>query len=112
MVVNREAPEERFVALEQFLQRVQEQALAEAPRPGEEVVRALVRQPLHVQGLVDVVAVPLADLPEGLDADGELAFFHKYIPTNVLETDVTDSLRATSRRRLRNAETKAGSIYG
>ena len=68
--------EERFVALEQLLAGVEEQALAEAPGPRQEVVLALVEQPPDVRGLVDVVAVLLADLAEGLDAYGESAFGH------------------------------------
>ena len=68
--------EQGFVALEELLAGVEEQALAEAPRPGEEVMLAPVNQPANVHGLVDVVAVLLADLAEGLNAYGEPASGH------------------------------------
>ena len=70
-VVDGEAPEQRFVALEQLLDGVHEEALAEAPRTRQEVVLALVHQPPNVGGLVHVVAAFLPDLAEGPDADGE-----------------------------------------
>ena len=63
-----EAPEQGLVPLEEFLQRVEEQALPESPRPGQEVVLALFHQPLREAGLVHVVEAALADLAEGLDA--------------------------------------------
>ena len=69
--------EQRLVALEQLLAGVEEQALAEAPRAREEVVRALVEQALDESGLVDVVAPVLANAAEGLDADGESASGHR-----------------------------------
>ena len=69
--------EQRLVALEQLLAGVEERALAETPRAREEVVLALVEQPLDVSGLVDVVAAFLADFAEGLDADGESASGHR-----------------------------------
>ena len=62
--------EQRVVALEQLLQRVQKQTLAEPPRARQEVMGAFVDQPPNVGGLVDVVAVLLAHLAKGLDADG------------------------------------------
>ena len=65
-----EAPEEHFVALAQFLARVQEQALAEPPRSGQKEMLALVEHPPDVGGLVDVVAVLLANLAEILHTDG------------------------------------------
>ena len=65
--------EQRLVALEQLLQGVQEEALAEAARAGEEIMLAFLGEPCGVGGLVDVVAAFLADLAEGLDADGQLA---------------------------------------
>ena len=43
--VNVEPYEQRLVALEQFLQRVQQEALAKTPRARQEVVLAFVRQP-------------------------------------------------------------------
>ena len=69
-VVDRQTAEQRLAALEQLLQRVEEQALAETPGPREEIAAALVRQPLRVAGLVDVVAALLPKRAEGLDADG------------------------------------------
>ena len=75
-VVDREAAEERLVPLEEFLHRVEQQALAEPPRPGKEVVAALIQQPLDPGGLVHVVAVRLPDFSEGLDPDGEPAPRH------------------------------------
>ena len=68
--------EQRLVGLEQLLERVHEQALAETSRAGEEVVPALGDQPPDEPRLVDVVAVILADRAESLDADGQLAFAH------------------------------------
>ena len=65
--------EQRLVALEELLQGVQEQALAEAPRTGQKVVGALIEQQIDVGGLVDVVAALLTEGAEGLDADGQLA---------------------------------------
>ena len=71
--VNGQPPEQRLVALEQLLDRVQEQALAEAPGAREDVVLALVDQPRDAGGLVDAVVVPFPDLPERLDADRQSA---------------------------------------
>ena len=67
-------PEQLLVSLEQLLQRVHEQALAETPRARQEVVLASRRQPPSVGRLIDVVMAFLADLTEGLDADGQVAF--------------------------------------
>ena len=61
-VVDGQSLEQRLVALEQLLARVQEQALAEAPRARQEVVLALVEQARDEGGLVHVVAVLLPDL--------------------------------------------------
>ena len=72
-IVNVEPGEQRLVALEQLLEGVEEQALPEAPRARQEVVLALVQQPRDEARLVDVVAVLLAELAEGLQADGEAA---------------------------------------
>ena len=72
--------EERLAALEYFLERIQQQALAEPPRAGEEEVRSLFDQPLDEGGLVDVVAPLLPNLAEGLDADGQLALGHVAAP--------------------------------
>ena len=79
-VVDGEPLEQRLVALEQLLAGVQEQALAEAPRARQEVVLALVEQPPDIGGLVDVVAVALPNVPEGLHADGQLASSHGHAP--------------------------------
>ena len=76
MPVDVEPFEQGLVALEQLLQRVEEQALAEAPRAGEKVVGTAVEQAPDVRRLVDVVAVVLTNLAEGLDADGQLAAVH------------------------------------
>ena len=75
-VVDGQAAKQRLAALEQLLQRVEEQALAEPPRPRKEVAASLVRQALRVAGLVDVIAVLLPKRAEGLDADGKLASRH------------------------------------
>ena len=73
LVVNVQSPEQLPAAPEQFAERVQEEALPEALRAGKEVVLALVEEPADVGRLVDVVVAAVTDLPEGLDADGELA---------------------------------------
>ena len=75
-VVEVQPREQLLVALEQLLQRVQEQALAEPPRARQKVVLALVEQPLYVGRLVHVVAVPLAQLAEGLHPDRQPALDH------------------------------------
>ena len=63
-------------ALEQLLQRVEEQALAEAPRARQEVMRAFLDQLQGVAGLVHVVAVALPEIAETLDADRQQAPSH------------------------------------
>ena len=55
-LVDVQSLEQRLVALEQLLQGVHEQALAETPRTGQEVVLAFVHQTAGVGRLVDVVA--------------------------------------------------------
>ena len=67
---------QRLVAREQFPQRIDEQALAEPTRARQEVVLALGDQTQRKTGLVDVIAVVLADLAKGLDADGQLLAGH------------------------------------
>lgn len=67
-----QATKQRLVALEQLGQGVEEQALAKAPWAGEKVVVAFLDQLQGDAGLIDVVAVVLADTCEGLDADGQL----------------------------------------
>ena len=68
--------EELPVALEEFLHGVEQQALAEAPRTRQEVVRAALDQIQDLPRLVNVVAALLPHLAEGLDADGELLALH------------------------------------
>ena len=75
-IVDVEPGEQRLAALGQLLEGVEEQALAEPPRARQEVVLALVQQPRDEAGLVDVVAVLLAELAEGLQADGQAAPGH------------------------------------
>ncbi len=72
-VVDIQAAKQRFVALEQLLEGVEEQAFAEAPRAGEEVIARLLGQTPGHRGLVHIVVVLLANLGEGLDADGQFA---------------------------------------
>ena len=69
-VVNGQPREQRLVALEQFLERVQEQALAKTPGTRQEVMRSLVEQPADIGGFIDVVAVLLPNFAKGLNADG------------------------------------------
>ncbi len=68
--------EQRLVALEQFLAGVEEQALAKPPRARQEIVRTLIEQPPDVCGLVDIVAILLAEFAKGLNAYGESASGH------------------------------------
>ena len=63
--------EQGLIAGEEFTKGIQEQRLAEAPGPGEEVILALVDQSQREAGLVDVVKPPFPDFAEILDADGE-----------------------------------------
>ena len=70
-IVNGEAPEQRLAALEQLLDGVHEEALAEPPRTRQEVVPALVHQPPNAGGLVRVAVAFLPKRADGLDADGE-----------------------------------------
>ena len=74
MPVHLQPPEQRLGALEQLLQRVHEQTLAEPPRTRQEIVLPSLRQTPGVHRLVDVIMAVLADLAEGLDADGQLPF--------------------------------------
>ena len=68
-------PLEQFrTAFKQFLDGVHQEALAEAPGARQEVVFAAIHQPPDVAGLVNVVVAPLADLAEGLEAEGSLRF--------------------------------------
>ena len=72
-VVNLKASEQGFGPLEQLLDGVEQQALAEPPRARQEVVLAPVDQSSDIGGLVDVVVALFADLAERLDADRQLA---------------------------------------
>jgi hypothetical protein len=72
LVMEEEPLEQGFAAFEQAAQGVHQQALAEAPRPRQEVVLAFLHQAVDVRGLVDVVVAALDDVGEGLDADGQL----------------------------------------
>src|SRR5690554_566585 len=63
--------EELLATLEQAVQGVEQQALAETPGARKEVVLVLLDQALDHRGLVDVVVAPLNDLGEGLDPDGQ-----------------------------------------
>ena len=71
--------EQLLAAFEQFLQGIQKKTLAEPPRARQKVVRAFIEQPLDVGGLIHVVAVPLAQGAEGLDADRQSAPGHRPI---------------------------------
>ena len=73
LIVDGQPPEQFLAALEEFLDGVQQQALAEAPGAGQEIMPALVHQLPDMGGLVHIVAALLTDQPEGLDADGQLA---------------------------------------
>ena len=77
VVANLQPLEQRLVSLEQLLDRVQEQALAEAPRARQEIVLPFDHQPSQIGGLVDVVALCFPDLPESLHADRQSASGHE-----------------------------------
>ena len=64
-----QTPEQGLVSLEQALQCVEQQALAEPARPGEEIVAPLVHQPPDKGGLVHITKSLAADRPEILDPD-------------------------------------------
>ena len=70
-VVNVQAPKQRLASLEQRLDGVEQQALAEPARAGQKVAAAVVQQPFNVRRLVHVVAALIAQRREGLDADGQ-----------------------------------------
>ena len=96
------------VPVEQLLQRVQEQALAEAPRPRQEVVCAFVEQALDVGRLVDVIAVLLPQRAEGLHADRQSAPGHRLILRKVATDDQT---RRLSAGRLGTPDAGAGAVF-
>jgi hypothetical protein len=71
-----QAPEERFIACEEFCQRIQKKAFPETTRAGEEIGRSFLN---HAEGegrLVDVIVIFFADFGEGLNADGEFFAGH------------------------------------
>ena len=63
--------EQRLIAFEQLLERVEKQALAKAPRAREEEVFPLRYQLQRQRRFIDVVMPVLTDFTQGLDADGE-----------------------------------------
>ena len=71
VLVDGKSLEELLAAFEQLLQGIQEQAFAEPAWARQKVMLAVVDQSPGVGCLVDVVAALLADLAEGLDADGQ-----------------------------------------
>ncbi len=75
-VVHGEAPEQLLASLEQLLQRVHQQALAEPARTRQEIVLAPLDEAARVLRLVDVVAVHFPDFPEGGHAGRKHAFRH------------------------------------
>ncbi len=64
LAVHGEAPEQLLAPLEQLLQRVHQQGLAEPARARQEIVIAPFDEAAHMVRLVDVVAVHPPDLPE------------------------------------------------
>ena len=96
VVVNLEPLEQRLVALEQLLDRVQEQALAEAPRARQEIVLPFTDQPPEIGGLVDVVALCFPNLAEGLHADRQPASGHGH-GTLMLAVRLSPLLRLRAR---------------
>ena len=86
LIVDVQPLEELLAPLEELLQRVEEQTLAEPPRPRQEVVRTLLEQPLDVRGLVHVVAVLLPHRGEGLDADRQPAPDHRLMLPPMVRT--------------------------
>ena len=73
LVVNGQPAEQSLVSLEQFAERVQKEALSEAPRAGKEVVGSFINEATQKRGLVDIVVPPFPDLSESLNTDGQLA---------------------------------------
>ena len=70
-VVDGEAPEELLAPPEELGDRVQQEALAEAARAGQEVAISPADQALDVRRLVHVAAPVLAQPAKGLDSDRE-----------------------------------------
>src|SRR5690606_24083438 len=67
LVMTVQPTKQRLVAREQLRQRIDEQALAEAARAGEKVMRPLLDQVQRMSGLVHIVVIVLANLGESLD---------------------------------------------
>ena len=99
VLVDGKSLEELLAAFEQLLQGIQEQALAEPARARQKVVLAVVDQPQGVGCLVDVVAALLADLAEGLDADGQALLHGCTISRSVAKS-------TSERARLRHANSR------
>ena len=99
-----EAPEQLFASLEQFLQRVHQQGLAEPARTRQEIVIAPFDEAAQMLRLVDVVAVPRPDLPEGGHADRKHASRH---PSKVGSRAGAVKESAVARRLRRAAATPA-----
>ena len=118
-IVDVQTAEQRLITLEKLLQRVQQQALAEAPRARKEVVLALVQETDDETGLVDVVAILLAQLAEGLQPDrqpasglrihgsGFLLDFERVRVEAVLLQNRTEEPGESSRHRPRDSQATA-----
>ncbi len=77
LAVHGEAPEQLLASLEQLLQRVHQQGLAEPARTRQKIILTTLDKAAHMVRLVDVVAVHLPpDFPEGGQADRQHAFRH------------------------------------
>ena len=72
-VVDVETPEQLLASLEELLDRVHEEALAETPGTRQEVARTSLVEAPDPGGLVHVVAAFLPEGAEGLNPDRELA---------------------------------------
>jgi len=75
-VMDGKSPEQVLPPLEEGLDRVQQQALAEPPGPGQEVMPPLVHKPPDERRLVDVIETFATDRREVLDADGKALTGH------------------------------------
>jgi len=69
--MEREPPKQRLTTLEQFLERIQKQALAEAARTRQKVILAAARKSQSVCCLIDIGMTLGDDLTERLDTDRE-----------------------------------------
>jgi hypothetical protein len=68
-IMDIESAKEFFAALEQFFERIEEQALAEPAWTREEIGSTVLRQGGDVRGFIHIAETTLAQLAEGLDAD-------------------------------------------